>query len=188
MCKKYYLNYLKSFGFSFYSDTFKINKNYDINNLDNCKLCNLYKSKNSFYKNYTKKANIFILSWNNLNHNDMFEFNEILKQTINLELKNVYFSSVVKCSNNFNTDSFYKCFNYSLNEFIFSEAKILILLGINLKNILKLDNIMLGECIFYKFNNKTIKILLNYDFYFIKKNPSYKDDFINNFTKIKENI
>lgn len=187
MCKKKYLNYLKLFGFHFYNDTLKLNYSYNINDINKCKICDLYKIKDNFYINSTKKASIFILSWNNLKLNDKNEFETILKSTLNLELKNIYFTSIVKCSNNFDTKHLNKCYYYALNEFIMSEAKILILLGFNLKNILKLDNINIGEQIFYKFNKKTIKILLNYDFYFIKQNPSYKNDFINNFKKIKEN-
>lgn len=188
MNKIAYLQRLKTFGFSFYNDTLTINKKYKKEDINNCKLCNLYKVKKQYYKTNLTKSNIFILSSYNLDYEDVENLNDILKNSIGLTLKNIYFSSVVKCSNKYSKEDMNKCFNYFLNEFIDSNANILILLGENLKNLLKLEKNLIGEKIFYKINNKTIKVLLNYDFDFIKKNPSLKMDFISNLNKIKEDL
>lgn len=188
MDKKTYLNYLKLFGFSFYNDDLYIDKSFKINNINACKLCNLYKLKENFYKNQTKKAKIFILSDYNLGEDFAKELDLILKSNLNLNIKNIYFSSIVKCSNNYKKDNLAKCYQYSLNEIIESEASIIILLGENLKNILQLENFNIGDIIFYTLNGKKIKILINYSFYFIKKNPSYEIEFINNLKKLKEEV
>lgn len=188
MDKKTYLNYLKLFGFSFYNDDLYIDKSFKINNINDCKLCNLYKLKENFYKNQTKKAKIFILSDYNLGEDFAKELDLILKSNLNLNIKNIYFSSIVKCSNSYKKDNLAKCYQYSLNEIIESEASIIILLGENLKNILQLENFNIGDIIFYTLNGKKIKILINYSFYFIKKNPSYEIEFINNLKKLKEEV
>ena len=188
MEKKRILYYLSLFGFSYYNENLINDKSYDIKNIKNCKLCNLYKTKHNFYENLVKKSKIFILSSSNLDLQDVNNFNDILKKSLNLTLSNIFFTSLVKCSNDYKNENIKICFNYFLNEFIESEANILILLGENLKNLLYLDNFFVGEKIFYNFNNKKIKVLINYDFYFIKKNPSYEKDFINNLNKLKDDI
>lgn len=188
MKKITYLNYLKLFGFSFYNDILCVDKNYNIKDIKNCKLCNLYKSKQNFYSNSVKKAKVFVLSDFNFNNDLASDFNDILKTTFNIGINNIYFSSIVKCSNNYKNENIIKCYQYSLNEILESEANILILLGENLKNILKLENFNIGDIIFFDFNGKKIKVLLNYSFCFIKKNPSYEKDFINNLEKLKEKL
>lgn len=188
MEKKRILYYLSLFGFSYYNENLINDKSYDIKNIKKCKLCNLYKTKHNFYENLVKKSKIFILSSSNLDLQDVNNFNDILKKSLNLTLSNIFFTSLVKCSNDYKNENIKICFNYFLNEFIESEANILILLGENLKNLLYLDNFFVGEKIFYNFNNKKIKVLINYDFYFIKKNPSYEKDFINNLEKLKDDI
>lgn len=188
MDKKTYLKYLKLFGFSFFNDNLCIDRNFELNNIKNCKLCNLYKTKENFYSNCTKKAKIFILSDCNLSHNLAKDFDLLLKNSLGLGIKNIYFSSIVKCSNEYKMENLLKCYQYSLNEILESEANILILLGENLKNILQLEDFNIGDFIFYDFNGKKIKILINYSFCFIKKNPSYEIEFLNNLKKIKEEV
>ncbi|MBT0879177.1 hypothetical protein KJQ97_07065 [Campylobacter sp. 2018MI01] len=186
MDKNTYLHYLKLFGFSFYNDKLSVNKNYNIKDIKNCKLCNLYESKNNFYTNKVIKSNIFILSDIGFNDNDAEYFNSILSNNLNLNLNNVYITNIVKCSNQYKQENILKCYQYFLNELLESEANIIILLGENLINILQLSNFNIGDIIFYDFYGKKRKVLLNYSFSFIKKNPSYENDFINNLKKIKE--
>lgn len=188
MDKLEYLQKLKLFGYTFYNDNLSIDKSYDIKNIKNCKICNLYKLKENFYENKCKQAKIFILSQKNFYHNEAKRLDEILLKCLNLSLKNTYFSSVVKCSNNYNLSDFNKCYQYSLNEILESEAKIIILLGKNLKKLFNLDNFEIGDKIFYNFYGKKIKVLLNYDFDFIKKNPSFLFAFEQNLQKLKEEI
>lgn len=188
MDKLEYLQKLKLFGYTFYNDDFSIDKNYEVKNIKNCKICNLYKIKETFYENKCKKAKIFILSQKNFYINEAKNFDEILAKCLNINLKNTYFSSVVKCANNYDLDSFNKCYQYSLNEILESEAEIIILLGQNLKNIFNMGDFEVGDKIFYNFYGKKVKVLLNYDFDFIKKNPSFINAFEHNLKKLKEEI
>lgn len=164
--------------------------------IQNCNLCGLCKSRtHSVIGNGNLKANIMIVAEFPSKNDDKVGKANLddglanLLHFLGITQDKIYFTHMIKCRSNFgfmDKAYFEQCKGHFEEELRFLQPNIIVTLGKELFYQLKIE----ADCVFesvrggiFKFRNSLI--MPTYSLEQIEKNPSFKDDFINDLTKLK---
>jgi len=159
--------------------------------VQNCNLCTLgnYNSKRIFGTG-NRNSDIYIVGANRYkavpNIGTLFE--ELILEILNIKIKDIYCLDILKCDNTNSKINLEKskeiCIEFFKKQIILSNVKIVVVLGDNFKDIMKInENIydISGSC--YRFLDTIFIPLI--DFEVVYKNPKYKTKLIEDLKRIK---
>lgn len=195
------LYYLKAIGYDFNDEFLAFKQDSSSfeelkNNVKNCTLCYFSKKrKHSLIESDFKKAKLMVLSTHasdieNKNgkvfsSTKMQNLKNYLKENLKLGEKEIYFSYLFKCFSSGKNDDFslQSCLPFFFDEFELIKPKILLCLGEYSLKALGFENFstLKGEI----FSYKNSFILPSFELDFLERNPSYRQDFIEDLKKIK---
>lgn len=189
------LLFLKAIGYKFIdkSNT-NIANNIIFNNLDelknqigSCSLCYLKNRSKSVFLGYGNiGAKILILSFIGADAQNEHEF---IKNELDLDEKDIYLSSILRCSSTYDTldECITMCKPYILQEINLLKPKLILTLGAKalfaIMPELRNSDINSIRGSFLKFANTIL--MPTFSLQWINKNPSFKPEFLNDLEKIK---
>lgn len=155
--------------------------------IQHCNLCDLSKicRKNTGLHEITN--NIYIVGFN-CNFSDATAQNYLkflIETVLGYAFKEVYMTNIIKCETNSHKEQYdyaaSQCKEYVFQEITIGKPKYILATQKATKYILKIKNSVIGES--YKLGESTIFPI--YDLDFLSKNPSYQEEMVRVFQKIK---